>query len=308
VASTNQSPFYKRAEEEFLLAQTDEERMACLEIMIKECPKHKSSENMLRNLTTRYKKLKDSVDRKKKGSKVGPSQQGIKKADMQCVLFGPANVGKSTIFNILTKGNPESKISQYPHTTNEPIIGTFDFEDVKIQIIDDAPIPDHNKSLVNSTGTLLIIFDNLNQLDIIEKQTWKSYSNKIYIYNKIDNLSTSELRKLKETVKSKYRKLNVQYFSKDFTEHEVEHIKKIIFETFPIIRIYTKEPGKERSHVPMILKKDSKVEDVAEKILKGLSKDIFQTKIWGPSSKFAGQLVGTKHILKDRDVVEFKSK
>ena len=56
----------------------------------------------------------------------------------------------------------------------------------------------------------------------------------------------------------------------------------------------------------MILKKDSKIEDVAEKILKGLSKKISQARIWGPSSKFPGQLVGIKYQLRDKDIVELR--
>ena len=56
------------------------------------------------------------------------------------------------------------------------------------------------------------------------------------------------------------------------------------------------------------MKKDSTVYDVAEKILKGFSKTVAETKIWGPSSKFAGQKVGLKHKLKDLDVVEFKTR
>ena len=69
MASTNQSPFYQKAEEEFHEATTDEERIACLEIMMKECPKHKSSENMRRNLTNRYKKLKENISKQKKSGK-----------------------------------------------------------------------------------------------------------------------------------------------------------------------------------------------------------------------------------------------
>ncbi len=57
MASTNQSPFYKAAEVKFLQAITDEERIIALEEMIRECPKHKSSENMLANLKTRLKKF-----------------------------------------------------------------------------------------------------------------------------------------------------------------------------------------------------------------------------------------------------------
>jgi ribosome-interacting GTPase 1 len=51
--------------------------------MIKECPKHKSSENMLKNLKNRLRKLQEGVERKKKSGK--SSQSGIKKMEIQCV-------------------------------------------------------------------------------------------------------------------------------------------------------------------------------------------------------------------------------
>ena len=64
MASTNQSPQYQSAEAMFLQAQTNEERLRWLEEMIRECPKHKSSEKMLANLKTRYIKLKKKAARK----------------------------------------------------------------------------------------------------------------------------------------------------------------------------------------------------------------------------------------------------
>ena len=63
MASTNQSPFYQKAEREFQEAITDSERISCLEIMIKECPKHKSSEKMLKNISNIIKPLQKSNNR-----------------------------------------------------------------------------------------------------------------------------------------------------------------------------------------------------------------------------------------------------
>jgi uncharacterized protein len=305
MASTNQSPFYKRAEQDFLKATTDQERIVCLEIMIKECPKHKSSEKMLKNLTSRLKKLKEGEERKKKKSK-SSNKQGIKKQDMQCVLIGFPNTGKSTIFNLLTNNNPHSQINDHPFTTNQPILGTINYEDTKIQIIDDSPVPNHDRSLINSTDTLLIIIDQLQQIKEMENQSWKSSAKKIYILNKTDKYNETELRKIKETIKSKHRNIKAFFFNKNADKNLTKELKKIIFETFPIIRIYTKEPGKNPSTEPMILKKDSTIKEAAEKILKGLSKKIKKTRIWGPSSKFGGQAVGINHILKDKDTIEFK--
>ena len=58
----------------------------------------------------------------------------------------------------------------------------------------------------------------------------------------------------------------------------------------------------------MILKNGTTFKQAAEKILKGMSKKIKQAKVWGPSSKFGGQVIGLEHVLKDKDVIEFRTK
>jgi len=305
MASTNQSPFYTRAEAEFNEAKTDDERIACLDIMIKECPKHKSSEKMLKNLTLRQKKLKKGLEKRKKSGRGG--KVGIKKAEMQCVLFGLPSTGKSTIFNKLTKEKPFSRVSPHPFTTYSPVLGTFDYEDVKVQIIDDAPSPNHSKSLVNVTDVLLIVINSLDEIKKADKDIWRSKAHKIYLFNKSEKLTQSEKRKIEANLKSKYKGLDYFFLSSETEKREITELKKKIFEKFPIIRIYTKEPGKKPSSDPMILKRKSKVKVVAEKILKGMSKKIKQIRIWGPSSKFGGQSVGIEHILKDKDIIEFRT-
>lgn len=311
MASTNQSPFYKEAEKNFLLATTSEEKIACLEIMIRECPKHKSSENMLQNLTRRLKRFKQSLAKSKKSGK--GKKEGIKKADMQAVLIGFPNTGKSSLFNLLT--NQNSKTSPLPYTTYEPVLGTINYENTKIQIIDSPPFPSHDKSLINSTDTLLLIIDNLEQIKKAEKFIDKSKSEKIIIYNKSDllnekNENKKERRKIEATLKSK--KLNFSIISSTKPDkNNIEQLKKKIFDSFvpkKVIRIYTKEPHKPATKEPMILKQDSTVEEVAEKILKGMSKKIKRTKIWGPSSKFSGQVIGLEHKLKDQDTIEFQTR
>ncbi|MFH1522110.1 MAG: GTPase [archaeon] len=304
MASTNQSPFYQRAEQRFHEASTDEERIACLEIMIKECPKHKSSENMRKNLTNRYKKLKENVNKQRRSGKGG--QAGIKKADMQCVLVGFPNTGKSTIFKTLTKLHP--KISPHPFTTHRPQLGTFYFEDAQIQIIDSPAFPNHNKSLINSTDTLLFIIDDLEQIKNAEKYIHQSRARVILIYNKEDLLSEDKKRKTEANLKSKYKKFDYIFFSDKPTNTKLNELTKKIFDTFPIIRVYTKEPKKTASKEPMILKKNSTFKDAAEKISKGVSKKIKQARVWGPSSKFGGQIIGLGHILKDKDIIEFQTK
>jgi len=305
MASTNQSPFYQRAEEDFLKATTDGERIQCLEIMIKECPKHKSSENMLKNLTTRLKKFKDKSDKSRKGKK--GQQQTFKKAPCQIVLIGKPNTGKSTFFNLITQKKIKSKTTENAFTTKRLILGDFTHETAKIQIIVQPSIPYHDKSIINTTDVLLIFVNSIEDIKETENYVWKSQSNKIYIFNKIDLLKDNELRKIKATLSSKHKNKEIFFISSiNPNSEDLKSLKTLLWENFSIIRVYTKEPKKEPTKEPLLIKKNSNVKKVAEKIHKKLSKNIKKAKIWGPSSKFKGQIVGLNHKLKDKDIVELQ--
>ncbi len=301
--TTNASPFFNKAQEKFLAAESDEEKIICLKEMIKECPKHKSSENMLANLRTRLKKLQEQAIKAKRSGK--GTQVGIKKEDMQIVLIGKTNLGKSALLNILTNAQP--KISEIEFTTQKPIIGMMNFEGINMQLIENPAIDSEyfDKGLINSADTLLIIVDKIEEIQEIKKHLTKSQAKQIIVFNKVDKLTENEKRKLNATLKSK--KYNFVLISTK-TKEGLEELKNKIFQSFNKIRIYTKEPHKIKSQKPIIMKQNSSVQDIAEKILKGFSKKVKETKIWGPSSKFAGQKIGLKHKLKDLDVVEFRTR
>ena len=125
------------------------------------------------------------------------------------------------------------------------------------------------------------------------------------MFNKTDLLTENEKRKIKATLQSK--KYNFVLTSA-ITKEGIEELKNKIFQSFDKIRIYTKEPGKEKSKRPIILEPGATAKEVAEKILKGFSEKVKETKIWGPSSKFPGQKIGLSHKLRDLDVVEFKTR
>lgn len=304
MASTNQSPFYKKAEVDFLNAKSDEERIECLEIMIRECPKHKGAEKMLAGLKTRYKKLTEGLERQKKSGKT--KVKGIKKEDMQVIILGFPNSGKSSLFKALT--NQSVRISATPYSTFETTIAMTNYEDVKIQTIDNPPFPNENRSLVNSADVILLVIDNLDQIKESEKYLTRARGQLIIIFNKSDLLNETEKRKLEATLKSKFKDKITFILSAEHPNKEIiESLKKKMFEFFPIIRVYTKEPKKEPSKEPMILDKGATLKDVADRILKGKTQSIKRARIWGPSSKFGGQTIGLEHELKDKDVIEFQT-
>lgn len=306
MASTNQSPFYKKAEENFLNAKSDEEKLKYLEEMIRECPKHKSSEKMLANLKTRKIKLVEKIDRLKKSRKSGKSSaETIKKLDMQVAIIGNTNSGKSSIMSKLTNAN--TPISEIPFTTRTPIQGIMDYEGVQIQIIDLPSIKDENFDIgiANTADLLLIIITDFNEIEEILNLLPKAKGNKLILFNKSDTLTENEKRKISERLKSK--KYNFVLVSINQKE-SIEELKEAIFRNFDIIRIYLKEPGKEPSHKPMIMPPDSTVLDVANKISHHLAKTLKEIHIWGPSSKFPNQKVGINHKVLDKDIIEFKTK
>ena len=308
MSSTNQSPGYLKAQGNFLSAKTDEERIEALEEMIKECPKHKSSENMLSNLKTRYKKLNEKLEKSKKIAK-GSSKKGIKKEDMQAVIIGMTNSGKSSLISILTNVKP--KISEFNFNTKSPEVGMMNYlSEIMIQIIEIPAIESqyYDKSLVNTADVILILATNIEQINKIKEKLKKVKGKQIIVFNKIDSFNENGKRKILATLKSK--KFNPILISTK-TQEGIEELKEKIFQSFDKIRIYTKDTKKnpnKKSERPIILDINSTVKEVAEKIFHGFSEKVKETYVTGPSSKFPNQKVSLKHKLKDLDVIEFKVK
>jgi ribosome-interacting GTPase 1 len=302
----NATPQFNQAQAKFLSAQTDEERIIYLEEMIRECPKHKSSENTLVNLRTRYKKLQEKINRSKKSR--GSTRSGIKKEEMQAIIIGFTNSGKSSLINELTNQNTKVSLHEsVKFTTTKPIIGMMPYMGVQIQIIEN-PSPNSeffDRSIPNTADTILILITSLEEITHLKKYLEKSKAKEIIVFNKSDTLSSNEKRKIEATLKSK--KLDHIIISVKDKEN-ISELKEKIFKSFNKIRIFTKEPGKIKSDKPIVLNPGSTVHDIAEKIFHGFSKQVKETYITGPSGKFPNQKVGLKHKLKDLDTIEFKTK
>ncbi len=298
----NAHPDYIAAEGEYLRAKSLEERIEKLRKMISCAPAHKSGENLRAQLKTRLRKFQEQLIKSKKAGK--SSRAGIKKEDMQAVIIGKTNSGKSSLIKILT--NSEPLIADYEFTTKNPVLGTMYYENANIQLIEIPAIGSefYDKGLVHTADTIVVLITSLNEINEILKEL-KTEGKKIIVFNKIDLLNNDERRKTEATLQS--RKYNFALISAK-TGEGIEELKDKIFQSFGKIRVYTKEPGKEKSKRPIIMNPGATAREIAEKILKGFSEKVKETKIWGPSSKFPGQKVGLAHQLMDMDVIEFKIK
>jgi len=77
-----------------------------------------------------------------------------------------------------------------------------------------------------------------------------------------------------------------------------------LFRLLDIIRIYTKDLGKEPSKVPFVAREGATVEDLAKMIHSDFLKNFKYARIWGPNAKFQGGRVGLGYILKDGVIIE----
>jgi len=303
MSSTNQGPEYLKAEKEYLNSEKMDDKVYWLEQMIKECPKHKSSENMLRELRTRLKKLREKAE---VGKKRAGGKKGIRKEGFQFVLLGKTNVGKSLLLSKLTHASP--KVAAYMFTTKAPEIGTFFYDGVKAQVVDAPSVGDENfdVGLVNNADCLLIVVEDLKELKELEKAMSRNEGSRLVVVNKIDKLGESGRRKLRDRIKSKrVRGLMVSAKSGD----GLDDLKGMMFGETGFIRVYLKEPGKTvNKKKPLVLKAGATVRDVGEGIFKGFSKTVSEVRLTGPSGKFPNQRIGLSHKVKDRDVVEFHTR
>lgn len=299
-------PEYVKAEKAFHEAKSIEDQLMALNKMISHAPGHKGAENLRQQLTTRRKRLEGQLEKKKKSGK--STKVGIKKEDMQAIIVGNTNVGKSSLLKILT--NAEPKISPVKFTTNEPQIGIMDYENSQVQIIEIPAIDGENfdKSIAHTADTIIVLVEKFEEIEKIKEFLYMITGRTLIVINKSDQLEDKEKRKLKAKLQTKKYNFEIISCIPEWPNNGIEELKNKIFNSFDIIRIFTKEPNKEKSPKPVIMKPNSTVKDVAEKILKGFSKRVKTTKIWGPSSKFGGQVVGLNHKLKDLTTVEFTTK
>lgn len=294
---------YYAAEKKYLAANTPEEKIRALEEMIRTAPKHKSSENFVAELKNRLRRI---IEKQEKAKKVGKSTfKSIKKEGYQAVLIGLPNSGKSCLLSKLTNARP--KVSEHQFATTSPELGTMDYQGAKVQIVDIPSIGSEffDVGIINTADTLILVVEKLEDKEKIEPLLSKAYGKRIIAINKVDSLSSEEIRKLEAKIKSK--KLHALPVS-CISGFNIDKLKEAIFKNMDSIRVYTKEPGKIPAKLPVVLPIGSTIKDVAESILKGFSKKVKETRLTGPSSKFPNQRVGLSHKLKDLDIVEFHTK
>jgi uncharacterized protein len=322
----NLTPQYLEAELKFKQAKTTPEKIKALEVMMAVIPKHKGTERLRGQLKSRMAKLKEELQRR---PTVGRAEQAYnikREGAAQVVLLGLPNSGKSSLLSQITGAS--SEVAIYPFTTQKPIPGMMEYENLQIQLVDTPPIQsDHIEpgfpNLIRNADALLLLVD-LTEDPIFQMEILLEKLNEMRIKvvgkRPIPSLEPgwASLRAL--LVGNKCDVKNAIGAYQSFESHfrgtfpilpisvkermNFDELKKEIYQVLDILRVYTKVPGKEPDLTePVILKKGSTVGDVAVSIHKDFVAELRYAKIWG-SGKFDGQMVKRDYHVSEGDVIE----
>ncbi len=326
----NLTPQFQKAEEQYRRAQTSQERIECLELMLKLIPKHKGTEKLQADIKTRLKDAKSELQADKKSPKKGRSYKIPRQGGGQVVLIGAPNAGKSRILAELTNAQPE--VATYPFTTREPMPGMMPWNDVQVQMIDTPPITANHiepylTSMVRTADLAALCLDGssddapdetadvLMQLEsrktVLSNQTGFDEEDFTTVHLKTllvvtrssDPGCDDRLAYFFEMVRTDFQSLKVDLENAD----DRATLCNAIYESLGVIRVYTKRPGKAAEmKEPFTIPRNGTVEELALQVHRDLASTLKFARIWG-SNVHDGQSVGRDHQLSDRDLVELHS-
>jgi ribosome-interacting GTPase 1 len=321
----NLTPVYKEAEARFRSAVTREEKIAALEEMLRVIPKHKGTDKLQADLRSRLSKLKREP--KKKGATKGFSHKVPKEGAGQVVLAGPPNAGKSSLVATLTHATPE--VAAYPLTTRETIPGMMPYEDVAIQLVDMPPLcEEHVEPWVYDVvrgGDLVWLVVSIEHplvgyelvMELLDTKAvgliapgagvpsdarpgWLHKHTLLVVTGMDNDGADGDLEAFQELVETDLPVVPVS--TADDTG--LEDLAKRTFAALDIMRIYTKQPGKDADRErPFTLPRGSTVGELARVIHKDVAEGLKFARVWG-ASLFDGQSVKSAHVLEEGDVVE----
>src|SRR2546421_721283 len=326
----NLTPQYKKAEEQYRRAQTPDEELRCLELMLREIPKHKGTDKLQAELKAKISKARQETEHAKKVGKKGHHGPHIQRQGAgRAIILGGPNVGKSTLLARLTRATPE--IAPYPFTTREPQPGMMPWEDVMVQLIDTPPITadflDPNLlGLIRGSDVALLVFDagsddGIDALQPVldrlkqtktrlaresyldEEDVGLSFTQTFLIHNKVDLPGAEErIALLKEFCSLDFREFRIS------AEHGtgLEELRSAIYEALNVVRVYTKLPTKKEADYdkPFTLKQGGTLLEVAEMVHRDVAANFKYARVWGTAMLSPGAQMKGDYVVHDKDVVE----
>lgn len=320
---------YLFAEERFKAATTHEEKVAALEEMIRELPKHKHTEKMFADLKTRLAKLRREGEAKAGGPARHVTDLVIRKEGAgQVVLVGGPNTGKSALLGAMS--NAPVEVTEYPFATRKPVPGMIAYEDVRIQVLDTPSVDPEFQDpglmpLVRQADAVVIAVD-LSAADCLDqpertlaaleeakvdvvpgtvfsvrKGPGRTVLPGFIVATRADDPDGPLALELLEDVLG--GRLPVVATSTG-DPASLKAFAKACFGLFGVVRVYSKQPGKDADMAaPFLVPAGGTVLDFAERVHRDFRERFDFARVWGPG-KYDGQRVARDYAVAEGDVIE----
>ena len=325
----NLTPQYMEAEQRFKQAATHQEKVVCLEEMLRVIPKHKGTDKLQADLKRRLSKLRQEAQ-KSSGARRSAGPSVVKEGAGQIALVGLPNAGKSALVGALSKAATE--VADYPFTTRKPIPGMVAYENVQIQLVDLPPISrDYMETwlqqIVRNADALLLVVDasDADALEAVEfacatLAEWKISPvlpgtatdpedlpvgvverPTLLLGAKYDDADAEDTwAMIEELYGERWPRLAVSALA----GHHLDELRAALYGLLGKIRVYTKAPGKKPDlTAPFTLPRGSTVSDVAATVHKDFAVRLKFARIWG-KQKYDGQMVQRDYVVQEEDVIE----
>jgi ribosome-interacting GTPase 1 len=318
----NLPPQYFEAEKRLHAAKSPEERVMIIEEMLAVMPKHKGTDHLKADLRRKIALIQEEAQKKGGGKRA--SMLIDKEGAAQVVVIGLPNSGKSQLVAAVTSAAPV--VADYPFTTQVPLPGMMEFENIKIQLIDTPPLTEEpaewwlRNMIIRADGMLVVIDltqDPLAQMETIISQLRGMRINigslpvageELILHHKkalvLANKAELDMGQGYGLLQAKFAGLVPLVAISAKTGAGLEDLRRQIFDMLEIIRVYTKTPGKKAEMTePIVLPRGATLAAAAAEVHKDFLAKLKYARIWG-SGKHDGVMASRDHVLQDGDIIE----
>ena len=313
----NLPPTYFEEEKRLRDTKNPDDKIAIIERMLAIVPHHKGTDHLIAQLRAKISKLREESERRPQAQRKLDLLYNIKKEGAGQVLFiGFPNSGKSALVGALS-GEP-FEVADYPYTTRILQTRMMRYEDIWIQLIDTPALGDESQSMwfgnmLRKADVIALVLSLSDALEVeyelvmeeIKKQlpyVEEEQRSLVTVVNKADLTAYAPSMEAfeKKLVSAKGRVIPVSATQ----DMNLYLLKRTIFESLGIIRVYSKLPGKKPDlGAPFVLKKGSTTLDLAVKVHKDFVAKLRYAKLWR-GTEHNGMMVSKDFVLEDRDVIE----
>jgi small GTP-binding protein len=332
----NLPPTYFEEEKRLRDAKNPDDKIAIVERMLAIVPHHKGTDHLIAQLRAKISKLREERERRPQAQRKLDLLYNIKKEGAGQVLFiGLPNSGKSALVSALSGEHLE--VGDYPYTTRVLQTRMMRYEDIWIQLVDTPALGDESQSMwfgnmLRKADVITVVLCLSDALEVeyelvmeeIKKQLpyiEEEQRSLLRVVNKAD--LTVHAQSMEKFEKKQVRGTGIIPVSA-IQDINLHLLKRTIFESLEIIRVYSKLPGKKPDlDAPFVLKKGSTTLDLAMKVHKDFLAKLRYAKLWRgidsstrgristdtrlagvPVSEHNGMMVSKDFVLEDRDVIE----